>query len=45
MNIFDTPNYPTSHPLYSETNKKVIGKFKNNSGGYKTLEFGGNRGK
>ena len=28
---FDLSNYPKEHPLYDETNKKVIGKFKNES--------------
>ena len=27
--LFDLSNYPVDHPLYDETNKKVIGKFKN----------------
>ena len=26
--MFDTSNYPLNHPLYSEVNKKVLGKFK-----------------
>lgn len=30
---YDFSNYPTDHPLYSETNKKVIGKFKDELGG------------
>ena len=25
---YDFSNYPEDHPLYSEDNKKVIGKFK-----------------
>ena len=28
MNLYDTSHYPKSHPLYSTENKKVIGKFK-----------------
>ena len=29
--LFDLSNYDKDHPLYDETNKKVIGKFKNES--------------
>ena len=29
----DTSNYPENHPLYSNVNKKVIGKFKDELGG------------
>ena len=29
--LFDLSNYPIDHPLYDEMNKKVIGKFKNES--------------
>ncbi|XP_038058013.1 uncharacterized protein LOC119729506, partial [Patiria miniata] len=30
---YDFSNYPTDHPLYNPTNKKVIGKFKDEFGG------------
>ena len=30
---FDFSDYPTNHPLFSETNKKVIGKFKDELNG------------
>ena len=29
--LFDLSNYDKNHELYDETNKKVIGKFKNES--------------
>ena len=31
--MYDTSNYPKDHPLYSETNKKVLGKMKDECGG------------
>lgn len=31
--LFDTSNYPQNHFLYSETNKKVVGKMKDETGG------------
>ena len=31
--LFDTSNYPKTHFLYSETNKKVVGKMKDETGG------------
>ena len=30
---FDTSNYPKDHPIYTDVNKKVIGKFKDEAGG------------
>ena len=43
--IYDTSNYPASHPLYSTNNKKVIGKFKDELGGKLLTEFIGIRPK
>ena len=43
--IYDTSNYPASHPLYSTNNKKVIGKFKDELGGKVMTEFVGIRPK
>ena len=31
--LYDTSNYPKDHPLYSDTNKKVLGKMKDECGG------------
>lgn len=31
--FFDLSNYPKNHPLYDESNKKVVGKFKNECAG------------
>lgn len=31
--LFDTSNYPKNHFLYSEVNKKVVGKMKDETGG------------
>ena len=42
---FDTSNYPKDHPLYSDLNKKVIGKMKDECGGKKISEFVGLRSK
>ena len=42
---FDTSNYPKEHPLYSETNKQVLGKFKDEMGGDPIKEFVGLRSK
>lgn len=43
---FDFSDYPCSHPLYNVENKKVIGKFKDETGGTKTItEFIGLRAK
>jgi hypothetical protein len=36
---FDTSDYPKDHPLYSDENKKVIGKFKDELNGIKILEY------
>jgi len=44
-NLFDTSDYPKDHPLYSTTNKKVIGKFKDESNSIPITEFVGLRSK
>ena len=43
--LFDTSGYPKSHPLHSEVNKKVVGKFKDESSGVAIAEFVGLRPK
>ena len=42
---YDTSNYPADHPLFSNTNKKIIGKFKDELGGKQMTEFIGIRPK
>lgn len=44
-NHLDTSNYPKDHPLFSNTNKKVIGKFKDELGGKIMTKFIGIRSK
>ena len=43
MSVFDTSNYPEDHPLFSDLNRKVIGKFKDELGGRVMMEFVGLR--
>jgi hypothetical protein len=38
---FDTSDYPEEHPLYSKANKKVVGKFKDETSGFPISEFVG----
>ena len=45
INLFDTSEYPKDHMLYSEVNKKVLGKMKDESFGVPPLEFVGLRPK
>ena len=42
---FDTSDYPTDHPNFSLVNKKVLGKFKDETAGRPILEFVGLRPK
>lgn len=42
---YDTSNYPVDHVLYSNVNKKVVGKFKDELGGQPIKEFVGLRSK
>jgi hypothetical protein len=39
MHELDTSDYPLCHPLYSATNKKTIGKFKDETNGVPISEF------
>ncbi|XP_035231310.1 uncharacterized protein LOC118203166 isoform X1 [Stegodyphus dumicola] len=41
LNLFDTSDYPENHPLYSLTNKKTIGKMKDELSGQIAQEFVG----
>lgn len=43
--LFDTSNYPKEHFLYSDQNKKVLGKFKDETNGVPITEFVGLRSK
>ena len=43
--LYDTSNYPADHPLFSNINKKVIGKMKDELGGKMMTEFIGIRPK
>jgi hypothetical protein len=43
--VFDTSDYPKDHPLYSTKNKKVAGKFKDESNGLIITSFVGLRSK
>ena len=43
--LYDTSNYSPDHQLFSDTNKKVIGKFKDELGGKAMKEFVGIRPK
>ena len=45
LSDYDTSNYPADHPLFSNANKKVIGKFKDELGGKLMTEFVGIRPK
>lgn len=45
QDLFDTSNYPREHPLYSSANQKVIGKFKDETGGLPIVEWVGLRAK
>ena len=43
--LYDTSDYPKDHFLYSTSNKKVIGKFKDETAGDPVMEFVGLRAK
>ena len=45
IDILDTSNFSKDHPLFSNTNKKVLGKFKDEAGGEDIVEFVGLRAK
>ena len=45
IHLFDTSEYPKNHILYSEENKKVLGKMKDESFGRPIAEFVGLRSK
>src|SRR3977135_4532256 len=41
LQLFDTSDYPKSHPCYSDKRKKVIGKFKHELNGVLISEYCG----
>jgi hypothetical protein len=43
--MYDTSDYPKSHPCFSNDNKKVIGKFKDEANSKPIIEFCGHRAK
>jgi hypothetical protein len=43
--LFDFSNYPTDHPNYSEKNKKIVGKFKDETAGVCIEKFVGLKSK
>ena len=43
--LYDTPDYPQDHPLYSSANKKVLGKLKDECAGGAIAEYVGLRPK
>jgi hypothetical protein len=45
LHLLDTSNYPTDHPLFSNANKKVIGKMKDETPAEPIEEFVGLRAK
>ena len=45
QHLYDTSNYPTDHFLFSNVNKKVIGKFKDETAGLPIVEWIGLRAK
>ena len=45
LDTYDTSNFDKHHPLYSETNKKVVGKFKCETGSIAPSDFVGLRSK
>jgi len=43
--LYDTSNFESTHPLYSKTNHRVLGKFKSETGSLAPREFVGLRAK
>ncbi|XP_064646145.1 uncharacterized protein LOC135499330 [Lineus longissimus] len=37
--LYDFSNYPKDHPMFDETNKKVLGKMKDEEAGHRITEF------
>ena len=45
LDLFDTSNFETTHPLYTTKNHRALGKFKSETGSLAPLEFVGLRAK
>ena len=45
LKLFDTSNFDKTHPLYTNTNHRIVGKFKSETGSLAPLEFVGLRAK
>jgi hypothetical protein len=45
LTLYDTSDYPKDHPCYSVSNKKIIGKFKDETNAQPIYEFCGLRSK
>lgn len=45
LGLYDTSNFPPSHPCFSKSNDKVMGAFKDEKGGEPITEFGGLKSK
>ena len=45
LQLFDTSDYPTDHPCHCDDNKKVVGKFKDETSEKPIREFVGLRAK
>ena len=45
IELFDTSNFEQTHPLYTKTNHRIVGKFKSETGSLPPLEFVGLRAK
>ena len=45
LDLFDTSNFETTHPLYTTKNHRVLGKFKSETESLAPLEFVGLRAK
>jgi len=45
VELFDTSSFEQTHPLYTKTNHRIVGKFKSETGSLAPLEFVGLRAK
>jgi len=45
IELFDTSNFGKTHPLYTKTNHRIVGKFKSETGSLAPLKFVGLRAK
>jgi len=45
LELFDTSNFEQTHPLYTKTNHRIVGKFESETGSLTPLEFVGLKAK